>query len=131
MPYIEKNARYQLPDLDNMPADVWEEPEPEPEPAERIPRGPICTDPERYLCIVGEEAADYHGSFSACTYTAARYRGSHTAVSFEYLRDKCRPAPEDIAREIIADYLHFWASTEQDADTADLLRDAADNIETR
>lgn len=23
MPYIQDHARYQLPDLDNMPADVW------------------------------------------------------------------------------------------------------------
>ena len=130
MPYIQKHARFKLPDLDNMPADVWEEPTPEPEPRERIPRGPICTDPERYLCIVDEVAADYYGNFEACTYTAARYRGEHCGVSPEYLR-KCTPAPEDIAREIIADYLRFWASTEQDPDEAEFLHDTAENIETR
>lgn len=124
MPYIQDHARYQLPDLDNMPADVWEEPE------DTSPR--TCVqDPERYLCIVGEEAFDYDGSFTACTYTVARYRGSHCGVSYQYLRDRCTPAPEHIAREIIADYMRFWASIEQDADTADLLHDAAENIETR
>lgn len=123
MPYIQKHARFQLPDLDNMPADVWQEPE------DTSPR--TCVqDPERYLCIVGEEAFDYDGSFTACTYTAARYRGSHCGVSPAYLR-KCTHAPEDIAREIIANYMRFWASIEQDADTADLLHDAAENIETR
>lgn len=123
MPYIQKHARFQLPDLDNMPADVWEEPE------NASPR--TCVqDPERYLCIVGEEAYDYFGNFTACTYTAARYRGSHCGVSPDYLR-KCSPAPEPIAREIIADYMHFWADTEQDPDEADLLHDSAENIETR
>lgn len=130
MPYIQKHARFKLPDLDNMPADVWQEPTLEPEPRERIPRGPICTDPETYLCIVGEEAFDYFGNFTACTYTAARIRGEHCGVSPAYLR-KCSPAPEHIAREIIADYLRFWASIEHDTDTAELLHDAAENIETR
>lgn len=123
MPYIQDHARYQLPDLDNMPADVWEEPE------DTSPR--TCVqDREMYLCIVGEEAYDYFGNFTACSYTAARYRGEHCGVSPAYLR-KCQPAPEPIAREIIADYMRFWASIEQDADTADLLHDAADNIEAR
>lgn len=112
MPYIQDHARYQLPDLDNMPADVWEE-------------------IGGYLCIVGEEPADYRGSFTACTYSLARSRGEHVPASADYLRDKCSPAPEDIAREIIADYMRFWASTEQDPDEADLLHDAAENIETR
>ena len=39
-------------------------------------------------------------------------------------------ATEDIAREIIADYVREWARYE-DPDTAELLRDAAENIETR
>ena len=130
MPYIAKHARFQLPDLDNMPADVWEEPTPEPEPRERIPRGPICTDPDRYLCIIGEEA---FGNFTACSYTAARYRGEHCGVSPDYLR-KCSPAPEPIAREIIADYLRFMAHVEYitnpDENAAELLEDIADRIET-
>lgn len=124
MPYIQDHARYQLPDLDNMPADVWQEPE------DTSPR--TCVqDQERYLCIVGEEAYDYFGNFTACTYTAARSRGEHVPASADYLRDRCNPAPEDVAREIIADYMRFWASIEQDPDEADLLHDAANNIETR
>lgn len=130
MPYIQKHARFKLPDLDNMPADVWQEPTPEPEPRERIPRGPICTDPEQYLCIVGEEAHDYHGNFTACSYTAALYQSAHCGVSYEYLRDYCQPAPERIALKVIAHYLHHWASME-DEETAELLHAAAENIETR
>ena len=123
MPYIQKHARFKLPDLDNMPADVWQGPE---DAGLRT----CVQDREVYLCIVGEEAYDYDGSFAACAYTAARYRGGHCGVSYQYLRDRCAPAPEPIAREIIADYLRFWASHE-DEDAAELLRDAAENIETR
>lgn len=126
MPYIQKHARFTLPDLDGMPADVWEEPE------DTSPR--TCVqDPERYLCIVGEEAFDYFGNFTACSYTAARYRCEHCGVSPDYLR-KCQPAPEPIAREIIADYLRFMAYVERmtnpDENAAELLEDIADRIET-
>ena len=125
MTYVRKHARFNI--LDDMPVDVWQEPEPEPTPRERIPRGPIITDPERYLCIVGEEPADYYGNFTACTFTAALYQGEHVAVSADYLRKSCTLADETTARKILAFYLRNWAAHEDD-DAAELLRDEADRI---
>lgn len=124
MAYISDNARFSI--LDMIPCDVWQEPEQEQEPNPR--REPICSDPERYLCVIDEEAWNYHGDFTACTYTAALYMGSHTGVSAEYLED-CTPAPEPIARAILAHYLRQWARLE-DQETADLLREEAENLVT-
>lgn len=124
MAYISDTARFTV--LDDIPADVWEEPEQEQEHNPR--REPICSDPERYLCVIDEEAWDYHGSFTACTYTAALYMGSHTGVSAEYLKT-CTLADEATARTIIAHYLRNWATME-DEDAAELLRDAAEEIAT-
>lgn len=118
MTYIRKHARFTV--LDDIPADVWEEPE------DTDPRTCV-TDPERYLCIVGDEPADYHGSFFACIYTEALYQAYHAPVSAEYLRDSCSPAPEETARAILAHYLCNWARMEDD-ETAALLLEDADRI---
>lgn len=118
MTYVRKHARFSI--LDDVPCDVWEEPE-DTETRTHV------TDPERYLCIVGDEPADYHGNFTACTFTRATYQGEHVPVSAEYLRDRCTLAPEETARRIIAFYLRNWASVEDD-DTAEILRDEADRI---
>lgn len=115
MTYVRKHARFTV--LDDIPADVWEEPEDD-EPCTCV------TDPEKYLCIVGDEPADYRGSFSACTYTAALYQGQHTPVSAEYLRESCTLADEATARKIIAHYLRIWATMEDDDAAALLLEDA-------
>lgn len=127
MPYIRDHARFTI--LDDMPADVWQEPEPEPMSEYQRAHGPYCSDPEQYLCIVSEEPADYHGSFEACVYTAALYQCDHVPVGAGYLRDSCTLAPEDTARTILAHYIRSWALLE-DEDTADLLRDEADRIAT-
>lgn len=118
MTYISKNARFTI--LDDIPADVWEEPE------DTDPRT-ATSDPDRYLCIVGDEPADYHGNFTVCIYSAALYQREHTAASAEYLRDRCSLADEATARKIIAHYLRHWATME-DEDAAELLRDAAEEI---
>lgn len=118
MTYVHKHARFSI--LDDVPADVWQEPE------DTEPRTCV-TDPKRYLCIVGEEAFDYSGSFGACTFTAALYQGEHVPVSAEYLRDRCTLADEATARKILAFYLRNWA-THEDEDAAELLRDEADRI---
>ena len=107
MAYIRKHARFTI--LDDVPADVWQE-----------------SSPAGYLCIVDEEPADYHGNFTACTFTAALYQGEHVPVSADYLK-KCTHAPEDIARKILAFYLRNWAAIEDD-DTAALLLDSAEEI---
>lgn len=107
MAYISDNARFNI--LDDVPADVWEE-----------------TDPAAYLCIIGEEPHDYYGSFSACVYTSALYRGEHVGASAEYLAT-CALAPEDTARRILAHYLRQWASLE-DEDAAALLLEDAERI---
>lgn len=122
MAYISDNARFTI--LDMIPCDVWEEPEQEQEPNPR--HEPICSDPERYLCVIDEEAWDYYGSFTACTYTAALYMGSHTGVGAEYLKT-CRLAPEETARTILAHYIRQWARMEDD-DTAALLLEEADAL---
>lgn len=106
MTYIRKHARFTI--LDDMPADVWQE-------------------PEGFLCIVGEEPADYHGDFSACTFTPALYRGEHVPVSADYLRKSCTLADEATARKILAFYLREWARIE-DPDAAELLREEADAL---
>lgn len=110
MSYIRDHARFSI--LDDMPADVWQE-----------------SDPTGYLCIVGEEPADYHGSFTACAYSQALSQCEHVPAAADYLRDRCTLAPEPIARRIIAHYLRVWAIHE-DEDAADLLRDEADRIAT-
>ena len=110
MSYISTHARFTI--LDDIPADVWQE-----------------TDPTEYLCIVGEEPADYHGNFSACTFTAALYQGEHVPASADYLRKSCTLAPEETARKILAFYLRNWAQIE-DEDTAALLLEEADRIAT-
>lgn len=120
MTYIRKHARFTI--LDDVPADVWEEPE-----HQHAPIAGTSSDPERYLCIVDEDPYDYAGNFTACTYTAALYQGEHIGVSAEYLRDRCTLADEATARKILAFYLRNWASMEDD-DTADLLREDADRI---
>lgn len=122
MAYISDTARFTI--LDMIPCDVWEEPEQEQEP--NLRHEPICSDPERYLCVIDEEAWDYYGSFTACTFTAALYMGSHTGVGAEYLKT-CSLAPEETARTILAHYIRQWARMEDD-DTAELLRDAAEEI---
>ena len=119
MAYISDNARFSI--LDMIPCDVWQEPE------DDDPRT-TCSDPERYLCVIDEEAWDYHGSFTACTYTAALYMGSHTGVGAEYLK-ACTLAPEPIARAILAHYLRQWARLE-DQEAADLLREEAEALVT-
>lgn len=121
MPYISNTARFSI--LDDVPADVWEEPE---HNGVYGLQG-ITSDPERYLCIVGEEPYDYAGNFTACTFTAALYQGEHIGASAEYLRDRCTLADEATARKILAFYLRNWASMEDD-DAAELLRDEADRI---
>lgn len=121
MTYISKHARFTI--LDDIPADVWEEPE---HTGVYGLQG-ITSDPERYLCIVGEEPYDYAGNFTACTFTAALYQGEHIGVCAEYLRDRCTLADEATARMILAHYLRVWAIHEDD-DAAELLRDEADRI---
>lgn len=118
MPYISDTARFTI--LDMIPCDVWQE------PANDDPRT-ACSDPDKYLCIVGEEPADYHGNFFACTYTAALYQGAHVPVSAEYLRESCTLADEATARTILAHYLRNWARMEDD-DTAALLLEEAERI---
>ena len=115
MTYIRKHARFSI--LDAIPADVWQEPE------DTDPRTCV-TDPERYLCIVGDEPADYHGNFFACTYTAALYQGEHVPASYQYLRDRCTLADEATARKIIAHYLRNWARMEPEEIAALLLEEA-------
>lgn len=121
MTYIRKHARFTI--LDDMPADVWEEPE-----HQHAPIAGTSSDPDKYLCIVGDEPFDYCGNFTACTFTAELYQGEHIGVSAEYLRDRCTLADEATARKIIAFYLRNWASMEDDDDAAELLRDEAEEI---
>jgi len=121
MTYISKHARFTI--LDDMPADVWEEPE---HTGVYGLQG-ITSDPERYLCIVDEEPYDYAGNFTACTFTAALYQGEHIGVSAEYLRDRCTLADEATARTILAHYIRQWARMEDD-DTAALLLEEAERI---
>ena len=122
MPYISDNARFTI--LDMIPCDVWEDIE---NPGFYGLQG-ITSDPERYLCIVGEEPYDYAGNFTACTFTAALYQGEHIGVSAEYLRDRCTLAPEEAtARTILAHYIRQWARMEDD-DTAALLLEEADAL---
>lgn len=121
MPYISDTARFSI--LDMIPCDVWEDIE---NPGVYGLQG-ITSDPERYLCIVDEEPYDYAGNFTACTFTAALYQGEHIGVCAEYLRDRCTLADEATARKILAHYLRNWARMEDD-DTAELLRDAAEEI---
>lgn len=118
MTYIRKHARFTI--LNDVPADVWQEPE------EDDPRTHV-TDSDKYLCIVGDEPADYHGNFIACVFSQALYQHEHTAASAEYLRESCTLADEATARKIIAHYLRHWATMEDD-DAAELLRDEADRI---
>lgn len=115
MTYIRKHARFSI--LDDVPADVWQE----------DGTHDAGSDPDRYLCIVGEEPADYHGSFTACVFSQALYQRDHTAASADYLRKHCTIAPEETARKILAFYLRNWANIE-DEDTAEFLRDEADRI---
>lgn len=103
MAYISDTARFSI--LDMIPCDVWEEPE------STDPRT-ICSDPDKYLCIVGEEPADYHGSFQACVYSANLCQREHVPASYQYLRDRCTIAPEETARAILAHYLRNWATME-------------------
>lgn len=117
MAYVRNHARFTI--LDDMPADVWQEPE--------VPDPENYTLLTPYLCIVGDEPADYHGNFWACTFTAALYQGEHVGVSAEYLRDRCTLADEATARKIIAFYLRNWAQIEDD-DTAALLLEDAEEI---
>lgn len=119
MAYISDTARFSI--LDMIPCDVWQEPEQEQEPNPR--HEPICSDPEKYLCIVDEEAWNYRGDFTACTYTAALYMGSHTGVGAEYLKT-CRLAPEETARTILAHYLRNWARMEPEEIAALLLEES-------
>lgn len=120
MTYIQEHARFAI--LDSVPCDVWEE-----EEHQHAPIAGASSDPDKYLCIVGDEPADYDGNFCACTFTRATYQGEHVPVSAEYLRDRCTLAPEETARRIIAFYLRNWASVEND-DTAALLLEDADQI---
>ena len=120
MTYIRKHARFTI--LDDMPADVWEEPE-----HQHATIAGTSSDPDKYLCIVSDEPADYHGNFTACTFTAALYQGEHVPVSADYLRDRCTLADEETARKVIAFYLRNWANVE-DPSAAELLRDEADRI---
>ena len=120
MPYIRKHARFTI--LDDVPADVWQEPE-----HQHAPLAGTSSDPDKYLCIVGDEPADYHGNFFACTFTAALYQGEHVPVSAEYLRDRCTLADEATARKILAFYIRNWARMEDD-DTAALLLEEAERI---
>ena len=121
MTYVRKHARFNI--LDDIPADVWQEPEEH----QHAPLAGTSSDPDKYLCIVGDEPADYHGNFYGCTFTAALYQGEHVPVSAEYLRDRCTLADEATARKILAFYVRNWANIE-DEETADLLRDEADRI---
>ena len=118
MTYVSKHARFSI--LDMIPCDVWQE------PANDDPRT-ICSDPDKYLCIVGEEPADYHGNFFACVYSANLYQREHVPASAEYLRDRCSLAPEETARTILAHYIRNWARMEDD-DTAALLLEEADAL---
>lgn len=120
MTYVRKHARFSI--LDDVPCDVWEEPEHQPNELLGT-----TSDPDKYLCIVGDEPADYDGNFCACTFTRATYQGAHVPVSAEYLRDRCTLAPEETARMILAHYLRVWAIHEDD-DAAEILRDEADRI---
>ena len=122
MTYVSKHARFTV--LDGIPADGWQESTTEDVTNEHVP---IITDPDKYLCIVGEEAYDYDGSFTACVYSSALYRRDHVGVSYEYLRDSCTLAPEETARKIIAHYLRVWADME-DPDTADILVEEAERV---
>lgn len=114
MAYIRDHARFTV--LDDMPADVWQEPT----------THDHGSDPDRYLCIVSEEPHDYDGSFSACVFSEALYQREHVGASAEYLKS-CTLAPEPIARKILAWYLREWARIEDD-DAAALLLDDADRI---
>ncbi len=114
MAYISDNARFSI--LDMIPCDVWQEPT----------NDDHGSDPDRYLCIVSEEPHDYDGSFTACVYSEALYQREHVGVASWYL-EKCTPAPEPIARAILAHYIRQWARLE-DQDTADLLREEADAL---
>ena len=118
MAYISDNARFSI--LDMIPCDVWQEPE------DDDPRT-ACSDHDKYLCIVGEEPADYHGNFFACVYSEALYQREHVPASYQYLRDRCSLAPEETARAILAHYLRNWARMEDD-DTAALLLEEADAL---
>ena len=120
MTYIRKHARFTI--LDDMPADVWQEPE-----HQHAPIAGTSSDQDKYLCIVSEEPYDYNGNFTACTFTAALYQGEHIGVSADYLRDRCTLADEATARKVIAFYLRNWANVE-DPSAAELLRDEADRI---
>lgn len=120
MTYIRKHARFTI--LDDVPADVWQEPEEH----QHAPLAGTSSDPDKYLCIVGDDPADYHGNFYACTFTAAMYQGEHVPVSADYLR-KCTPAPEDVTRKILAFYIRNWSAMEND-EIAALLREDADQI---
>jgi len=120
MSYIRKHARFTI--LDDIPADVWEEPE-----HQHATIAGTSSDPDKYLCIVGDEPYDYAGNFTACTFTAALYQGEHIGVSAEYLRYRCNLADEATARKIIAFYLRNWAAIE-DEETAALLLDSAEEI---
>jgi hypothetical protein len=120
MSYIRKHARFSI--LDDVPADVWQEDEEH----QHAPIAGTSSDPDKYLCIVGDEPFDYYGNFCACTFTAALYQGEHVPVSADYLKT-CIHAPEDIARKILAFYLRNWANIENE-DTAEFLRDEADRI---
>lgn len=120
MTYIRKHARFTI--LDDVPADVWEESE-----HQHAPLAGASSDPDKYLCIVGDEAFDYSGSFGACTFTAALYQGEHVPVSAEYLHKACTLADEATARKVLAFYLRNWANVE-DEDAAELLRDEAERI---
>ena len=119
MTYIQEHARFTI--LDSVPCDVWEE-----EEHQHAPIAGASSDPDKYLCIVGDDPYDYYGSFCACTFTAATYQGEHVPVSAEYLKT-CTLAPEDVARRILAFYIRNWANVEDD-DAAELLRDEADQI---
>lgn len=121
MTYIRKHARFTI--LDMIPCDVWEEPE-------SVPGDGllgITSDPEKYLCVIGEEPWDYAGNLTACTFTRALYQCVHVGVSAEYLRDRCTLADEATARMVLAFYLRSWANVE-DPDTAELLRENAEEI---
>lgn len=120
MAYVRDHARFTI--LDDVPADVWQEQEHT--PGDGLLG--ITSDPEKYLCITGEEPFDYYGSFTACTFTRALYQCVHIGVSAEYLAS-CELAPEETARKILAFYLRNWAHIEDD-DTAALLLEDAERI---
>lgn len=116
MPYIRDHARFSV--LDDIPADVWQEPE----------EHDTGSDPDRYLCIVSEEPHDYAGSFTACVYSQALYQREHVGAGAEYLKT-CTLADEATARKILAHYLRSWARIEE-PETAALLLEDADRIAT-